>query len=119
MSNKIELTDNLIRITYGGDQTVETIANLERDVVALADKLKSDGKPVLYVVDIDHIGKLTSSARMRAVKFVKEAEYDKIATFGGSTFMQSMNNLLIRGLQKSHKLGYFKTEAEALQWLRK
>lgn len=25
MSNKIELTDDLIRITYGGDQTVETI----------------------------------------------------------------------------------------------
>lgn len=119
MENKVSLVDGLIHIDYGGKQTPETIDALIVEAGKITPKLREDKHPVLFLVDVSNIGELTASARLRAVKFLKEADYDRIATFGGSPFIASMNNLMMNAMRQRDKLGYFNSREEAVTWLRK
>lgn len=118
MKNEIRVADGIIRFTYHGKQTAETIAESGKELADSIDAQRESGGPILVLVDISDLGGLTTGARFKAIDIVKAIDFDKMATFGGSPLMQGMNNLVKKALKKGDRLGYFQTESEAAEWLK-
>lgn len=119
MGNKIYLgNDGLIHGVYSGDQTYETIAQGTKQFTRLIEKVRSEGKPALILVDLANVGRQDSKARKAGVDGFLSMKYDKIAMFGGSPFLRNVANLIVKAIGRTEGVKFFRGQEEAVGWLR-
>lgn len=108
---------DIIRLTYHGDQTTDTLDESRKEAVKVIAEQRNAGKPILFLVDLREMGDINVEARSTAIENTKNIEFDRSASFGASPFIRSVTRIVIRAAEKRDKMGYFETEGEALAWL--
>ncbi|HSX47254.1 MAG TPA: porin PorA family protein [Patescibacteria group bacterium] len=118
IETRVELTkDDIIRVTVIGNVNASTVIETQKKTQSLINNLKSKNKPSLILVDLSQTLKEDSGARNAAKKFLN-MKFDRIAIFGATKPLGKTVIYLIRsaGILKHAK--YFKSEKNALLWLK-
>lgn len=116
MNSKVYLdNDGIVRVTALGDQDGKEIIEVRYEILRLG-KNASGKIKVLY--DLSKIGKSLPDSRSESVKSLKLEELGNIALFGASAVIRVIASFIIRASGMSEKAKYFKTEEEALRWLK-
>lgn len=109
--------DGLIHNHYIGKQTVTSLKNAHDDLITITTSLRKKGKRVLVLTDITRLGSLTLEARMFAVDFIKDIDFDKVAIFGNYILAEQIVNVIIMASGRGYKMKYFNSEKDAKLWL--
>ena len=118
MANKVYLnSDEIIEIEVIGDQTVESVEIMGRQIDTLITQIKAVGKPCLLLDNLLHIGKVGPEARSKVVELTKVLDYDRAAMLGQGGLMRFGANLMLRASGKGYKIRYFDNREEAIAWL--
>lgn len=111
-----------IELHFIGAQTSESIIESSRRMFKKTEKLKTDKKPALVLVDVTKIP-LTNNhrqmapARKEAVRMLSSSNYDRIAVYGSLPVQVAMNTIiLIAG--KRDRVRVFADRVEAIKWLK-
>lgn len=116
--NKVQINhDNLIEIIFVGDQTQETVMAVSRAGKMLADRLRRQGNPVLVLVNLEGVGGSDVNARRAIANTLKEFNYDRIAAYGASKFVEKATGLVVRAIHKEDKIKVFSLRQDAVTWL--
>lgn len=116
MKSKVYLGDDgIIRVISIGNQTPEEATEVRKAVLELGKKVP--GK-IKVLNDLSKMGESLPGSRTETVKSIKLEEVGKVASFGGSRTTQIMASFIIKASGMSKKVRYFKTEADALKWLK-
>jgi hypothetical protein len=86
-------------------------------VITMIEKLHKKHQPVNILVSVAKLGNLSTIARKRTVKMLRDIPYDKVAVYGPSTFNKALINLVIHAAGKHKEVRIFADKAEAQQWL--
>lgn len=111
-----------IELHYIGSMTPETITESCRKLFKKTEKLITEKKPALILVDVTKISvtnnhKQMAPARKEAVHLLTKSHYDRIAVYGSLPVQIAMNTIvLIAG--KRDKVRVFSDRVEALKWLK-
>ena len=112
-----------IELHYLGALTPEAISESCKKLFKKADKLITDKKPALILVDVTKINITKNNharmapARKEAVKLLAKSNYDRIAVYGSLPVQVAMNTIiLIAG--KRDKVRAFSERMDALKWLK-
>lgn len=110
-------SNNLIHIKFTGE-----INELQHMVVAetmdtLKQQLATEGKPVLYLVDISGLQKVNELARKNIFSKMDDKSDYKVAVFGASKFFKFLIELLTNLVNTRDKYRLFENEADATAWL--
>lgn len=83
-------------------------------------KLLEDKSPRSVLADLSENppGLLDKSARKAFKEYAKSMEWDKIAFFGAAPVIQMLAKAAVAALGKFNITRFFKTEEEALTWLK-
>jgi ferredoxin-fold anticodon binding domain-containing protein len=109
--------DCLIHNIYAGDQTIATLKDAYENLLDLSLKLRRKNKPVHVLTDISRLGKLNLEARLFAVEFIKNMDFDKVAICGNHFMAERMVNYIIIASGRGYKMKYFSNEKDAKLWL--
>ena len=109
--------DGLIHNCYVGIQTKATLIKAKEELQKITGKLRKEGKPVHVLTNIVRLGKLNVEARMFAVEFIKEVDFDKVAIFGNHMIAEPLVNMIIIASGRGYKMKYFISEEDARSWL--
>ena len=118
MGNQVALdeTKGIIRKAYIGEQNAATINQSAAETYPLADKLRSEGRPVLIMADISQVGRTGPGTREAGREMYKRLEYHKIAVFGGNAYTKKLLKAAITMLRLKN-IQHFNSAAEAEDWL--
>jgi hypothetical protein len=118
MPNRIFVNEaGFIEEVYEGDQPDDILGKALDQVAVLAKQTKSVKKPVMVMVDVTKMGKLTTASRKRTVKALKEIPFDKVAVYGYHTFTKALITLIIHAAGKDRDVKLFDTRTAAEAWL--
>jgi hypothetical protein len=118
MANKVYLnSDQIIEIEVIGDQNIESIEVMGRQIDTLITQMKAVGKPCLLLDNLLQIGKVGPEARTKVVELTKVLDYDRAAMLGKGGLMRFGANLMLRASGKSYHIRYFDNRDEAIRWL--
>jgi hypothetical protein len=118
MPNHVSVIDeHSIRLTLVGDQTEVNFAPTAQEAEVLANEARAANRSINVLVDVTQVGHVTLGVRQLSAKNLREWPLNRVAIFGANTYLRHLANLVIvaTGNQKSR---LFKTEEEALVWLR-
>jgi len=110
--------NEVIRLQVFGDYDEQDAQKTADGIVEI--KQKFSGKQLRFLIDLTKANKPSSKARNIIVeKIYKDPDLEKIAAIASSILVRTINSFLITasGLG-SDKVKMFKTEHEALKWLR-
>ena len=107
--------DEIVRVTSIGDQTPEEAIEVRKAVLELGKRVP--GK-IKILNDLSQMGKSLPGSRAETVKSIKLEEVGKVASFGATTANRIVANFIVKACGMGKKVKYFKTEAEALKWLK-
>ncbi len=96
---RLEEENNIILSIYHGDQTAATIREIAEAVKPVTAKLRSQGKPVYFLIDSSDIQRQDAGARKSAIDAINMLDYDKMAIFGASLFIKQVAQFLRRELK--------------------
>lgn len=118
MNNRIFLNeDRLIEIDYRGLQTTESIQGLLEAYLLIAQQMKVLNLPVRVIVDLETAGKATLESRRLITQAMRQFRYDRVAFYGGPSFIRQSLRLMIQATRRSDKVMVFENRIEAEQWL--
>lgn len=116
MKNEVFLDeDKIIHVVSIGDQSAEEMIEVRKAVLELGKEVP--GK-IKVLNDLTQMGKSLPGSRTEAVKYIKLEEVSKVALFGASAFNRIIASFIIRASGMGKKVKYFKTETDALKWLK-
>ena len=118
MHNKVELLDTgIIYVEKAGNQSESSLLALYEKINEFVIGLRAQDKPVLILSNLEKESAMSPKVIKTAIKVGLELDYDKSATFGSSTYLRNLRQLLVRGTQMDQKVANFKTKKEAVTWL--
>lgn len=115
---RVFLEGDIICEVYAGDQTKETVAEINAATDELVAELRSKQKPVLILSDFTNIGEQTQDARDEVKKVLGTRYFDRVAAFGVPARLQVVGRLLLTLTGTSDRVKFFDTRTEAEGWLR-
>lgn len=119
MTNQVFIDgDGFIRNLHVGDQTKESVSAMIDQLVTAARQLRAKHQPVLALIDLSRLGKHDTGARRIAADGIRTLDYDRAAAFGGSELTRHTVNLIVRASGRGDRFKYFRTEPEALAFLK-
>ena len=107
--------NNYIRIELLADLTKKDVTQLEKDVLNISQTVKGE-KNILF-----NIGKSQTTdfeGRKLYSEIARMKIWHKIAIFGGSSSARVLAKFFVATVYLPNKVKLFKTEAEALEWLK-
>ncbi|MGQ7867995.1 SpoIIAA family protein [Sunxiuqinia sp. sy24] len=105
---------NIFHITASGEQTSE----MAYTYLDLFDKMLSgSAQPVSYLIDLNQAGKNSSGARKLWTQIGDDSQTHRIALFGLHPVALVLASFVI-GVSNEQKMRFFKTEQEAMAWLK-
>lgn len=110
-------SDGILHNIYVGNQTVNTLTSAHDELLEITTALREQGKRIIVLTDIRKLGKLNVEARMYAVDFIKDIDFDKVAIFGNHMLAEQMVNFIIIASGRGYKMKYFSCEKDARLWL--
>ncbi len=118
--NQIILQDDYIDVTWNGRQTKETVLQSNLEVEVAAEKLVSQGKPVLVSFCIkNHPVNPDIGAFKELLKEFDAVKFDRIALFGDFPGMlMSLITSITDSFQKSMEIKHFADKDSAIAWLK-
>jgi hypothetical protein len=114
---RFDKDDGIIYFSYRGDQTSESVTQFKDETDRDIAWLKAAGKPVLMLIDVTELKKISSPARQAAVNLMGNTG-DKLAVVGASLFLRSMAKLVATALGIQTKISNFDSQEEARIWLK-
>ena len=106
--------DNILYETLVGKQDLETVIA----IMEIHDKFRSLVEGNLNVlIDINKTGQPTSQARKTGLERLGKEGYGKVAMFGMHPVARVLASFIM-GVTKKEDLRFFKTNEEALAWLK-
>ncbi len=103
---------------YLGDQDGDSVSEGVKEVDDLVDRLRSEGKPALVLVDLTEVTSTNFDSHTVAVRGMKEVPCDLLAVYGPLSLQVLINTLsMVAG--KGDIVHAFGTRIEALRWLRR
>ena len=116
--NKVFINDDgLIEIIVNGDQTAASVQAMGDEAMALARKLKKDGKPALLLDNLLIMGKVPPEARRLVAELIKSSDYDRLAMLGHGTALRLGANLILQATGKGNRVKDFEDRKKATDWL--
>ena len=113
--NRIYLgEDNIIRITIVGELDEETQIGINEAGYKLMNTV--EGK-VHALIDLNKAGKVSPGARKRQVEISGHEKTAKVALFGLHPVARVVASFFM-GISRNKDMRFFKTEKEALAWLK-
>jgi hypothetical protein len=109
----------IIEQVYEGDQTYNSIRDSADELTEKIEELKKKNKDIKVLLDQTNIGKTTTGARRASVEALKHMDYEKIALFGGNSYIRHLSNFVIQASGKSKKVKVFVEKKDAKDWLKK
>lgn len=109
--------DGLLHNIYKGNQTVTTLKHAHDELITLTQLLRLQGKEIFVLTDITRLGKINVEARIYAVDFIRDIDFDKVAIFGNHMLAEQMINFIIAASGRGYKMKYFSSKKDALFWL--
>jgi len=109
--------DGFIHNVYEGDQSAQTLTQVEEELPKLTRKLRQDGKKVLVLSDISNLGRISLPGRIMGARIIKNLDYDKAAIFGPSHLERSVIEVIANVAGRGFSLKYFNDEKSAIDWL--
>ena len=106
--------DNIIHSVIVGDMDENMAVAFDEATLKLMNMV--DGK-VNVLTDNNRAGKPTSKARKIMQEFILHEKYGKLAIFGLSPVSRVLASFFM-GMSKKKDMRFFKTEREALVWLK-
>jgi hypothetical protein len=106
--------DNILRITILGELDEETQIGINDAGYKLMNT--AEGK-VSVLVDINKAGKVSPGARKRQVEISEQEKTGKVALFGLHPVARVIASFFM-GISQKKDMRFFKTEEEALAWLK-
>lgn len=116
--NKSYTKDGFIYVEYTGDQTGESVLTTVGDLNKLIEEAKSKKRSALVICDINQVTKHDSGARKVGQDSLRTLRYDKFAICGGDFFTRNIVGILVKGINKTDTVKFFKTQEEAVGWLK-
>jgi UDP-N-acetylmuramyl pentapeptide synthase len=119
MNNSVSIgKKTVIEQVYEGDQTHDAIRQLTLELTEICSKLRGKKKEVKILADLTKIGNTTTGSRRALVESLEDVDYDKVALFGGGTYIKHLANFIIQASGRLKKVKVFNTRKEALKWLK-
>lgn len=117
MNNKVYLgKDEFIYVEIFGDQTYESIHKTAEEIEEVIQEIKK--QKAYLLVDLSRMTKQDSGARKAAQEGLNFIHYDKMAIFAAPLFLKNVARFLVLATGKTNVVGFFKTEEEAIRWLK-
>jgi len=110
-------SDGFLHNIYVGNQTVIVLKKVLQDLMVLTEQMRNEGKSVLILTDIRKLGTVNVHARIFAVDFIKQIDFDKVAIFGNRLILEQMVNFIILASGRGFKMRYFTNITDAKNWL--
>lgn len=109
--------DGIIKGILYGDQDKDTTKNVIEEVNILLSREKSIGS---VLIDMSETGRPTSESRRLHADNIKSNPENlrKLALYGASTMNRVMANFIIKASGRADMVRYFKTEKDAIEWLK-
>lgn len=118
MTNRVFLSSNhIIEIDYRGLQSAETIEPLLDASLRLTQQMRALGLPIKVLVDLQYADRGSVEGRRMVAQAFRTFKYDKIALYGGPSFIRKSIDLIVRATHRGDKVKVFETRLEAEQWL--
>ena len=117
MPNKVFEEAGLIHNVYEGEQTADTVIEVQHRTEDLIAKLRAQGRSALILVDLRKLTGTHSSARLGSSDNLKKFDFDRIALFGANLFIKYLANFIIKASGNGRRVRYFNSETEARAWL--
>lgn len=118
-SNRVFLDEaGFIRVIFEGDLNYDSVERVTQQLEPLISAFHQQNKPALVLIDITKVGKQDSGARKAGQEGLKRLKYDKFAICGGDFFVRNIAGILVKGIGKTDTVKFFKTQDEAIGWLK-
>ena len=118
MANRVVLNDDgIIEILTSGQQDVNSIELMGREVETLLTERRTAGKPALVLDNLLDLGPVGATGRNLVVELAKRLDYDRAAMLGKGIVMRLGTNLMLRAVGQSYRARYFDDREKAIQWL--
>jgi hypothetical protein len=115
--NKNFIEGELIHNIYIGNQTGATLMQTHLELDHLTARIRHKGKPVLILVDLSELGKVTLEARKVGLILMRDLDFDKAALFGNYYLLQGLVEAISLAAGRKFKVKLFTTKTEAKAWL--
>ena len=106
--------DNILRITGVGELDEETMNMMYDAFLKFVTMVEGEVK---VIVDLNETGKMSTGARKAAAKMADDEKIGKIAFFGLHPVARVIASFFM-GIAQKNDMHLFRTEAEALAWLK-
>lgn len=111
--------DDIVELVVVGNQTVESVQKMGEEAARLARKQWASGKPALFLDNLFHVGNVPPRALRRVTQLGKTLQYDKLAMVSDKRVIIAMSNMVLRAIGKLGDVRFFKSRAEAIEWLKR
>ena len=106
--------ENILHIVSYGDLDEDDYEDMSAATIKATEDI--EGK-VNILVDINHCGKVPAKVRRMAKRDFEKETTGKVAMFGMHPVARILASFII-GITRKEDIRFFKTEAEALAWLK-
>jgi hypothetical protein len=106
--------DNILRITAVGELDMETMSAMYDAVIKF---LNMVGGKLNVIIDINKTGKMSTGARKAGAKMADNEKVGKIAFLGLHPVARVIASFFM-GVSQKKDMRFFRTEEEALAWLK-
>lgn len=118
MANRIFFNESgFVEVRIEGDQTYMTFENLRPTASEILDDLQKANKKRLGLIDVSEQGSFSPDSNRAAMELLESLNYDKIAIYGATKFLQDVTAAIILAMGKGNNTKIFATRDEALEWL--
>jgi hypothetical protein len=109
----------LIEVAYEQEIKPEHLKQAGEMIKAQHEKLASENRPTLILIDVSQSGDVSYETRLEGFKSLNEVTSfaDKIAVFGSNRVLKYIINFIIKAAGKTERVRVFETKPEAENWL--
>lgn len=120
MQNQFQLNeqDGIIYITFQGDQTYNTVNELESYMQEAAKKLQELGRPILVLGDTTGMTHQDSGSRKAGSEMMSHINLSKYALVITSTYLRVISKLIAKATGLEKKVKHFSNREDAITWLK-
>lgn len=116
MKAKVYFEDGFL-YTVAAESIDETEANEITDKQLSLIRDENNNEPALLIINLEKLKSISSEARKVFAKASAMKELKRIAFVGGSIFIRTVTNFIVRIVNRDKKVKYFGIHEEAKKWL--
>lgn len=110
--------DGIVEITLFGNQSVETVTAMGKQIAELLQQQKAKGLPALILDDLLEMGQVPADARKMVIQLGRALPYDRCAMLGRGGALRLGTNLMLRATGRGNTIQYFDNREAAIRWLK-